>query len=145
MTSIKFTIPLVTFFVASAFFQAPVQAGPAEELFRECVEHIRNVVHRCNSENVETARRCVVRIERLLAAGKVKEARRLAAHCIGEIQHTAESSEDALVRACRRCIDRLLHLGAPELARRLKHVCVRAVRSIHSVEEESIDWIKAAF
>jgi len=131
--------------------QQTVQAQPSDgppsprRIAAECIRSVASTALECAEENAEAARRCVRRIERLLADGQVEEARMVARRCIEKIHADSDECVEAIRERCVRCIDLLLELDEVELAESVADACERAVRFVRQSQRNAVDVILDAF
>jgi hypothetical protein len=107
--------------------QAHVQ--PADVAAR-CVSQVDQIVDRCTEVVADDTAECVIRIRRLLRAGRDEAAAAAARECHQNSRQTVRMCSGMIDDLCHECVRYLINVGATQLARRVYNHCEDAQESL---------------
>lgn len=120
------------------------QAASPEDVAARCVGAVNATVERCTNATASETQECVMKIRRLLAAGRERAAHRVARACVESLTNQAGNCSAHIKRICDHCVEFLLNVGEPELARRVDGACDDAVEKLRSNLQRAKGVIRSA-
>lgn len=109
-----------------------------------CVAIGEKKTHACARAVVQTTKRCVRTVKRLVEAGRLERARRVAAICEDRITKKARRCTERIEKHCVRCVTYLDEIGEPELAERVKEACSNLIDKLVDLVQRALNAIANA-